>query len=390
MGVRGLVASTLVAVSAVAVAVGVPPSGAAGAASPTASVRAAPAQVLPPPGSSPIAPYVIGGRTASLSSWPYLVAVISPVGLCTGDLVGARWILTARHCVTTPTNGVYAAGVMRVTVGGGLLLERRNWETPLRVVPYPNYDPDTAIGDLALIELRHPTTRQTVELATTDPDPTRNWTVRIAGWGLTDDFGVTPDAAQQADTVLWNQAYCSSTEPSVYDPTTELCAGGPDPSGDNQYPSVCNGDSGGPLIVPGAGGPWTDRLLGITDYGSSVGCDFYPNVFQDVPAHLGWIVRTTGLGPVGVLRARQTAAGTKIATVSVWLRASEARTTVELLNPDGTVAVSARSQAWHHAPIRLTLRGLAPGTQTPGYRVVTVNAYGTGGGLAVTVRTLAR
>ncbi len=389
MGIRGLLAVLLIAATGTGWAVGAPSATHSSASAPTSTAtHATTARVVPAPGASGITPYVIGGRTASLASWPYLVAVISPEGLCTGDLVGARWILTARHCVTDPQGGVYLAGLMRVTVGGGALLMRRAWVTPARILPYPDYDPDTAIGDLALIELPHPTTRQTVELADVNPDPTLNWTVRIAGWGLTSDFGVTPDAPQQADTVLWNQAYCSSTEPSVYDPTTELCAGGPDQSGNNQYPSVCNGDSGGPLIVPGTGGAWTDRLLGITDYGSFMGCDFFPNVFQDVPAHLGWILGTTGLGPVPVLRAHETAAGQDIATVSVWLRASEARTTVELLNPNGSLAVSAHAQAWHHAPVRLTLRGLTPGSQTPGYRVVTVNAYGTAGDVPVTVHTL--
>jgi len=389
VGVRGLLASLLIAAAATSAAVGAPSAPPTTGTSPAATTtRSTAVHVVPAPGSSGISPYVIGGRTASLTSWPYLVAVISPVGLCTGDLVGARWILTARHCVTDLNGGVYGAGLMRVTVGGGALLMRRNWETPVRIVPYRHYNPDTATGDLALIELRRPTTRQTVELATTNPDPTRNWTVRIAGWGLTSDFGLTPDAPQQADTVLWNQSYCSSTEPSVYDPSTELCAGGPDQSGNNQYPSVCNGDSGGPLIVPSSGGPWSDRLLGVTDYGSFIGCDFFPNVFQDVPTHLGWILGTTGLGPVPVLRARETQAGRAIATVSVWLRAAEARTTVEVLSPNGTVAASARVQVWHHTPVRVTIRGLVPGSLTAGYRIITVNAYGTAGGGTVSLRTL--
>ncbi len=120
--------------------------------------------------------------------------------------MGAQWILTARHCVATETGAVYPAGVMRVTVGSGALLMRRNWEAPIRIVPFPAYSQSTAIGDLALVELRRPTTRQTAELAIANPDPTANWTVRIAGWGLTSDFGLTPNAAQAATTVLWNQA----------------------------------------------------------------------------------------------------------------------------------------------------------------------------------------
>jgi len=390
VGLRGLLASLLVAATTSGAALGAPAAAPARHTPPTrAPAHEITVGVTPTPRSPGVTPYIVGGNAASLSSWPYLVAVVNPEGLCTGELVGARWVLTARHCVSSEAGAVYTPGLMRVTVGSGALFTRRNWETPLRIVAYPHYTLATAIGDLALIELRYPTTRQTVELATTDPNPAANWTVRIAGWGLTSDFGLTPNAAQAADTVLWNQTYCAATEPAgAYDPSTELCAGGPNQSGDSQYPSVCSGDSGGPLVLPGTGGSWTDRLLGITDYGSPLGCDAFPSVFQDIPAHLGWLVGTTGLAPVPILRAHQTAGGRTIATVSVWLRAAEARTTVELLSPGGTVASTVRAQAWHRAPVRLTVRGLPSGAQLPGYRVITVNAYGTGGGVPVTLQTL--
>ncbi len=175
----------------------------------------------------------------------------------------------------------------------------------------------------------------------------------------------------------------------AYDPSTELCAGGPNQSGDSQFPSVCSGDSGGPLVLPGTGGAWTDRLLGITDYGSPLGCDAFPSVFQDIPAHLGWLVGTTGLAPVPILRAHQTAAGRTIATVSVWLRAAEARTTVELL----TSGWDGRQHASEPRPGTGRLSGSPSAgcprrAQLPGYRVITVNAYGTGGGVPVTLQTL--
>ena len=264
--------------------------------------------IIQVPSTGGVTPRVIGGHNASPTRWPYLTTVLNPEGLCSGELIGARWVLTARHCVTTQETGaVFAAGAMRVAVGVGNLSSRGDWLTPVRIVSFPGYHPSSSIGDLALIELRAPNTHQTAELATGPPDPTLTVAARIAGWGLTSDNAENPpNLPQEADTVIWPQSYCQSVYPPLpapgfYDAGTELCAGGPDAGHDEIYPSICDGDSGGPLTLPGTGDAWTDRLVGITDYGLTAGCDVAPNAFQSVPAHLDWILRTTGLGAVGVV-----------------------------------------------------------------------------------------
>jgi hypothetical protein len=379
VGIRGLVATGLIAAIApvtagvaVATATGAPPS----------------RNIIQSPAPGGVSPLVIGGHNARSSSWPYLASVISPEGLCTGELVGARWVLTARHCVTSASGAVFAAGGMRIAIGVGPLLSRRSWLTPVRIVSFPGYRPSTSIGDLALIQLAAPTTRQAVELATVSPDPTASLPARIAGWGLTSDNATTtPNVPKDALTMIWPQTFCAQTEPSVFDPATEICAGGPDPSGTRQYPSVCNGDSGGPLVLPGSGGAWTDRLVGITDFGSDAGCDAAPNAFQSVPAHLRWITRTAGLGPVPIVRARQTAAGHSNAVITVFLRPSQARTTILVIGPNGSPVAARRAQAWHRQPVRVTLTGLVPGLTVRGYRVVTTNAYGTSSAVGVVVAT---
>jgi hypothetical protein len=332
--------------------------------------------------------YIISGHNAHPGTWPYLASVINPDGLCTGELIAARWVLTARHCVTQNSGAVFGAGAMRVTIGVGPLLSRRSWLTPNRVVVFPGYRPSTSVGDLALLELRTPTTRQTVELALTNPDPTLTIPVGVAGWGLTSDTALTtPNFPKEATTVLWPQDYCQQVEPAVFDPSTEICAGGPGRTTPPVYPSVCNGDSGGPLILYGTGGPWTDRLLGITDYGSNIGCEASPNVFQDVPAHLAWITRVTGLGAVRVVAAHQLRSGHTDATIRVVLRASQARTTIELLSPTGVPIASRRVQAWHRQPVLLHVRGLIPGFTVRGESIVTVNAYGTSAPIGVVLHT---
>ncbi len=379
MGIRGLVATVFVAALA---------SATAGVGVATAAGTSPSRNIIQQPGPGGVTPLIIGGHDARAATWPYLASVISTEGLCTGELVGARWILTARHCVTSSTGAVFSAASMRIAIGVGPLLSRRSWLIPVRIVSFPGYHPVTSTGDLALIELPAPTTRQTVELASTSPDPTQSVPARIAGWGLTSDNATTtPNFPQEASTMVWPQTYCSQSEPSVYDTATEICAGGPDPTQTRQYPSVCNGDSGGPLTVPGSGGPWTDRLVGITDFGSDAGCDAAPNAFQSIPAHLGWILRTTGIGTVPILRAHQTAAGHSNAVITVSLRASQARTTVLIIGPNGQAIASRRVQAWHQRPLRITVAGLVPGLTVRGYRVITANAYGTSRAIGVVLVT---
>ena len=376
MGLRSLVAGTALAVAIPAVALGAVAAPSQAGISHRATQR------------SGVTPYIISGHNAHPATWPYLTSVINPDGLCSGELIAARWILTARHCVTQASGAVFPADAMRVTIGVGPLLSRRSWLTPVHVVAFPGYRPATSIGDLALLELRTPTTRQTVELASTDPDPTLTLPVGIAGWGLTSDTASsTPNYPQQATTELWPQNYCQQIEPLVFDPATEICAGGPGAAAAPVYPSVCNGDSGGPLILYGTGGTWTDRLLGITDYGSDIGCEASPNVFQDIPSHLGWITRVTGLGSVPVTGAHQLRSGHTNATIRVMLRAAQARTTVELVSPTGAPIVSRRVQAWHHQPVLLVASGLVPGATVRGDSVVTVNAYGTSTPVGVVLRT---
>jgi hypothetical protein len=345
--------------------------------------------ILRPVGTG-ITPRVIGGHTARRATWPYITSVLSPEGLCTGELIGARWVLTARHCVTSESTGaVFAAGAMRVSIGVGPLTSQTGWLTPVRIVSFPGYRPATSFGDLALIQLRAPNTTQTAEPATTSPDRTLTLDARIAGWGLTSNFAQNPpNFPQEAATKLWPQSYCRGTYPTVFDAATELCAGGPDPEHDDQYPSVCNGDSGGPLVLPGTGGAWTDRLVGITDYGADAGCDVAPNAFQSVPAHLAWIRAVTGLGPVRILRAHQTAAGHSNAIISVRLQAAQARTTILVIAPNGQSVAARRALAWHPQTVKIIVPGLVPGATVRGYRVITLNAYGMGGPVGVVLRTV--
>ena len=95
----------------------------------------------------------------------------------------------------------------------------------------------------------------------------------IAGWGLTSNNGQGSDVLKKLDAEIISNADCQTQLGSNILPVT-ICAG---MQGSSQ--SICNGDSGGPLMVPYRG-RWLE--VGIVSFGANI-C-FQPTAFSRVSA----------------------------------------------------------------------------------------------------------
>lgn len=331
-----------------------------------------------------ISRYIVGGSQAPSSAWPFLddVTVYTSSGAfqCTGDRIAANWVLTAQHClVDSGTNALVAPGSVQVGLGVGPDQTRTDWQVPTQIVAFPGYNPTTHFGDIALLELSSsaPDT-QVVNLAQASDEPSSLPAVAyIAGWGLTSDGGSSVNFPQSAYTYLWSQGFCTAQWVVGFNPTYELCAGGPD-GGVNVYPSICEGDSGGPLMIaPVTTDPFYDELLGTSDFVSASGCQVLPPVFERVSYYYSWLVSQTGLGPVPIQSVGVSSTGFNSATLVAWLPPNEADGIVEVLDPQGRVV--AQQQVWASSragPGYFTLTGLAPGRHYAGYSVRTLSHYG--------------
>jgi secreted trypsin-like serine protease len=57
-----------------------------------------------PPADSTGAPEarIVGGQEAAVGEWPWQI-LLGPNFTCGGSILSSRWVVTAAHCVTSPT-----------------------------------------------------------------------------------------------------------------------------------------------------------------------------------------------------------------------------------------------------------------------------------------------
>jgi secreted trypsin-like serine protease len=247
-------------------------------------LAAAPLALADPPSA-----YVIGGTPVAQGASPYTAYIQSDTGgstfaACTGSVIAPTIILTAAHCVFNKATGAaIPASAISVVTG---TVTRPTTTPPANVAAVradPYYNPLTFQADAAILVLSAPTAAPAIALATTAAGAlyAPGTIVTFSGWGETVADVPSSAAAQlQSGTVpiLTNSA-CQA--PVQFHPGYTLCTGGT-----GYRPATCHGDSGGPLVASTAAGP---VQIGITSYGSSVGCGIAPDYFTRVSSVQSWV-----------------------------------------------------------------------------------------------------
>jgi secreted trypsin-like serine protease len=202
---------------------------------------------------------------------------------CGGTLVAPTVVLTAGHCVTAEDGSVSDFSTHRVVIGRTDLRKEGGEEIAVAgITRHPLYDPATLYHDVALLKLAQPSAAPVAKVA----DPGLRLSERqrgtAIGWGLTRENGSSSPRLLRAKLPLWSNRRCTKAyDGRFHEPGLMLCAASRRAGRD-----VCNGDSGGPLLVK-------SRIVGVVSFGLGCALRGVPTNFAWAASpHLrGWIVR---------------------------------------------------------------------------------------------------
>ncbi|XP_058063056.1 trypsin 3A1-like [Anopheles bellator] len=210
-------------------------------------------------------PFIYGGDTASIDTYPYQLSLRHEgTHICGASVISSRWALSAAHCLDDATYpaGITFRGGTPHRLAGGYIFNADEYYL------HPKFDRQTLDYDVAVIHVKESFFIDRIEaiaLADTNtvyPIPS---TATVIGWG-TAEGGYTPLILQSLQVYLQQRSLCAA---SWIDQITErmFCAGGGEVGKD-----VCNGDSGGPLILNG-------YQIGIVSWGSNTCAINLPGVY---------------------------------------------------------------------------------------------------------------
>ncbi|THV55801.1 hypothetical protein BGAL_0003g00430 [Botrytis galanthina] len=225
-------------------------------------------------------PDIVGGTTAALGEFPYIVSLsYSGSHFCGGVLLNAYTVLTAAHCSVS-----YSASSVKVRAGTLTWASGGTQVGVSKVVVHPSYSSSTTNNDIALWHLSTAlpasSTIGYAKLPVQGSDPVVGSTTTVAGWGLLTENGSTlPSTLRKVSVPVISRASCQAEYGTSAVTTNMWCAGYAAGGKDS-----CSGDSGGPIIDAATG-----VLDGTVSWGQGCAEAGYAGVYARVGNYVTYI-----------------------------------------------------------------------------------------------------
>lgn len=226
---------------------------------------------------------IIGGSDADITNYRHQVSLrVFDGHTCGAALISNTRAVTSAHCVGGPTSAYsILAGTSDRTVTNCATCALRSLQT-INVHPDFINNPDSGYpNDLAVLIFGSIASNSNIGFVSmaqvSDGDYTGSSCV-ITGWGLTQAGNSDlPTTLQMAPMTADSNEYCTSIWGAGRINQGHICAVSPDST-----TSVCNSDTGGPLICGG-------KLVGISSWQSSDCSPSYDSVYSRVSYFYSWL-----------------------------------------------------------------------------------------------------